>query len=165
MSDTTPNAVMASSNWHRETLGVSSSGSHCKCKTLTSGIRARREIALALWCNSTLGLMLNANHSNRSQAGRGRGNKGMLETLITLDARKLEAWQLEEAQAIWRDFSGRKFQSFHQCAVDPARIELDERLVRDILGLDEAAVATVGRLRTLLATDPSIHGSKKPALP
>ena len=48
---------------------------------------------------------------------------------------------------------------------DPARIELDERLVRDMLGLDENAVATVARLRTLLATDPSIHGSKKPALP
>ena len=104
----------------------------------------------------------NANHSNRTQKGRGIGNKAMMETLTTLDVRKLEAWQLEEAQAIWRDFSARKFQSFHRCAVDPARIELDERLVRDMLGLDEAAVATVGRLRTLLATDPSIHGSKKP---
>ena len=89
----------------------------------------------------------------------------MLETLTTLDVRNLEAWQLEEAQAIWRDFSDRKFQSFHRCAVDSARIELDERLVRDMLGLDEDAVATVARLRTLLATDPSIHGSKKPALP
>ena len=128
-------------------------------------VRLRREIALALWCNSTFGLMLNANHSNRSQAGRGRGNKGMLETLTTLDVRKLEAWQLEEAQAIWRDFSDQKFQPFHRCAVDPARIELDERLVRDVLGLDEAAVATVARLRTLLATDPSIHGSKKPEVP
>ena len=128
-------------------------------------VRLRREIALALWCNSTLGLMLNANHSNRSQAGRGRGNKGMLETLAILDVRKLEAWQLEEAQTIWRDFSDRKFQPFHHCAVDPARIELDQRLVRDMLGLDEAAVATVARLRSLLATDPSIHGSKKPSLP
>ena len=48
---------------------------------------------------------------------------------------------------------------------EPARIELDERLVRDVLGLDEDAIATVARLRTLLATDPSIHGSKKPELP
>ena len=49
--------------------------------------------------------------------------------------------------------------------VVPARVELDEGLVRDMLGLDEAAVATVAGLRTLLATDPSIHGSKKPELP
>ena len=128
-------------------------------------VGSRREIALALWCNSTLGMLLHANHSNRAQEGRGTGNKGMLETLTTLDVRKLEAWQLEEAQAIWRDFSDRKFQSFHCCAVDPARIELDDRLVRDMLGLDEDAVATVAGLRTLLAADPSIHGSKKPALP
>ncbi len=126
---------------------------------------SRREIALALWFNSSLSMLLHANHSNRAQKGRGIGNKAMMKTLSTLDVRKLETWQLEEAQAIWRDFSDRKFQSFHRCAVDPARIELDERLVRDVLGLDEAAVATVGRLRTLLATDPSIHGSKKPALP
>ncbi len=89
----------------------------------------------------------------------------MLETLNTLDVRKLEAWQLDEAQALWRDFSDRKFQPFYQCAVDPARIELDERIVRDLLGLSEDAVAAVARLRTLLASDPSIHGSKKPELP
>ena len=89
----------------------------------------------------------------------------MLESLSTLDVRKLEAWQLEEAQEIWRDFRDRKFLSFHQCAVDPARIELDQRIVRDLLGLGEDAVAAVARLRSLLAADQSIHGSKKPALP
>ena len=126
--------------------------------------KARREIALALWCNSTLGMLLHANHSNRSQRGRGTGNKGMLETLSTLDVRKLEAWQLDEAQVIWNDFKARKFQSFHQCAVDPARIHLDERIVRDLLGLGDDAVAAVARLRSLLASDPSIHGSKKAEL-
>ena len=128
-------------------------------------IRSRREFALALWCNSTLGLLLNANHANGSQAGRGRGNKGMLETLTTLDVRKLEPWQLDEGLNIWNDFRGRNFQSFHECVVDPVRIRLDERVVRDLLGLGEAAVAAVARLRRLLAAEPSIHGSKPPQLP
>ena len=88
----------------------------------------------------------------------------MLETLATLDVRKLESWQLDEAQAIWQDFRNHRFQPFHKCAVDPVRIELDERLVRDLLGLGEDAVASVARLRTRLASDPSIHGSKKPEL-
>ena len=48
---------------------------------------------------------------------------------------------------------------------EPACIGLDQRLVRDMLGLDDDAVATVPRLRSLLATDPSIHGSKQPELP
>ena len=128
-------------------------------------VRSRREIALALWCNSTLGMLLHANHSNRAQAGRGTGNRAMLEELVGLDVRKLEAWQLDEALAIWQDFNDRKFLSFHQCAVDPVRIELDERIVRDLLGLGEDAVTSVARLRQLLASDPSIHGSKSPELP
>ena len=124
----------------------------------------RREVALALWANSTLGLLLQANQANSVQEGRGIGNKGMLETLGTLDVRKLEAWQLDAAQSIWNDFKDRKFLPFYQCAVDSARIELDERVVRDLLGLGEDAVASVARLRSLLASDPSIHGSKKAEL-
>ncbi len=46
-------------------------------------------------------------------------------------------------------------------AVDPVRIELDVRIVRDMLGLGAAAVVAVARLRTLLASDPSVHGSKR----
>lgn len=127
--------------------------------------RYKREIASALWCNSILGMLLHANHSNSSQEGRGQGNKGMLESLTMLDVRKLEAWQLEEAQSIWQDLKDKKFQPFYQCAVDPARIMLDERVVRDLLGLGEDAVTTVARLRALLAREPSIHGSKNPELP
>lgn len=127
--------------------------------------RSRRERALALWLNSTPGLLLHANQSNRAQEGRGTGSKGMLESLLTLDVRKLEEWQLDQAQAIWNDLSNRKFESFHLCAVDPARIELDRRVVRDLLGLGDDVVAAVANLRLLLANDPSIHGSKDPELP
>ena len=126
--------------------------------------RASRENALCLWCNSSLGLFLHANHANRTQYGRGLGNKGMLESMLTLDVRRLTDWQLQATGAIWRDFQNRKFLSFHQCAVDPARIALDERIVREVLGLGDDAVASVARIRTLLASDPSIHGSKKPEL-
>ena len=128
-------------------------------------VNSRLETALALWCNSTLGLLLHANHSNRSQEGRGQGNKGMLESLVALDVRKLKSWQQQAAQAIWQDFTDRKFQPFYQCAVDPVRIELDERIVRDLLGLGDDAVAAVARLRSLLAEAPSIRGSKEPELP
>ena len=123
------------------------------------------EVSFAIWLNSSFGMLLHANHSNKAQIGRGQGSKGMLETMTTLDVRKLQPWQLEEAEAIWHDFQDRKFQPFYKCAVDPARIALDQRLIRDVLGLGEDAVASVARLRTLLASEPSIHGSKTPALP
>ena len=128
-------------------------------------VRHAREIALALWCNSTLGMLLHANHSNRAQHGRGMGNKGMLESMATLDVRQLAAWQLDAAQAIYRDFRPRRFQPGYHCAVDPARIALDERLLGELLGLDEAAGAAAARWRALLAAEPSIHGTKPPELP
>ena len=128
-------------------------------------IKSQLEIALALWCNSTLGLLLHVNRSNATQEGRGIGSKAMLESLLTLDVRQLQAWQLDQAQQIWNDVSNLKFQSFHQCAVDPARMELDRRVVRDLLGLGEDVVDAVANLRLLLANDPSLHGAKEPALP
>jgi hypothetical protein len=61
--------------------------------------------------------------------------------------------------------ANREFESFHRCAVDPARSELDRRVVREMLGLDSAADDTVKHLRLLIASEPSICGSKKPELP
>lgn len=127
--------------------------------------KSRQETALAVWCNSTFGMLLHANHASRSQFGRGRGNKGMLETLPTPDVRQLQPWQLDEAHGIWRDFQDRTFDSFHRCAVDPVRIELDQRIIADLLALSTEAQESASRLRELLATDPSIHGSKQPELP
>ena len=128
-------------------------------------LQSQQETALALWCNSSLGLLLQANHANAVQHGRGIGNKGMLESLPTLDVRQLQPWQLDEAQTIWRDFWDRTFESFHRCAVDPARIELDRRIITDLLALPDEAQDTLSRLHTLLASDPSIHGTKQPELP
>jgi len=126
---------------------------------------SRDEIVCALWANSTLGLLLHADSANKAQQGRGTGSKAMLEGLPILDVRALDTWQVEAAEAIWRDFAKREFESFHRCAVDAARIELDERVVREVLGLGEDAEETVNRLRLLLASEPSVHGSKKPVLP
>ena len=52
-------------------------------------LKARREAALALWFNSTLGIILHANNSNRSQDGRGQGSKG--NARIDVHVRRSEA--------------------------------------------------------------------------
>lgn len=154
MATRTDSKALGIRAWHTLNVGDSDPGT-----------KARRELALALWCNSTLGLLLHGNHANRVQPGRGTGNKGMLEGMSTLDVGRLEEWQLEEAQAIWREFEGQRFESFHRCAVDPVRIALDERVVRGLFGLGDDAVEAVANLRMLLAGDPSIHGGKRAELP
>ena len=127
--------------------------------------KRRQEMACALWVNSSLGLLLHADYANQAMQGRGTGSKGMLEDLPILDVKSLEPWQLDAAEAIWHDLANKEFESFHRCAIDPARIELDTRVVRDMLGLNSDAEETVRRLRLLLASEPSIHGAKKPTLP
>ena len=89
----------------------------------------------------------------------------MLETVPTLDVCQLQSRQLDEAQFIWPDLQVRTFESFHHCAVDSARIELDQRIIADLLALPTEALETLTRLRALLAADPSIHSSKEPELP
>jgi hypothetical protein len=126
---------------------------------------SKREIACLLWTNSTLGLILHADSTQQAQQGRGRGSSEMLESLLIPDVINFEAWQLEAAEAIWRDFSNREFESFHKCAIDPSRIELDERVITQMLGLPDDVKQTAKRLRYLLANEPSIYGGKDPILP
>ncbi len=125
--------------------------------------RQNRELALALWLNSTFGMLCHANHSNRSQAGRGLGSRTMLTTLPTLDVRQLDDWQLAAAEEVFRELREVQFEPFYRLNVDRNRIRLDERLVREVLGLDEDALEAVARIRSLLASEPSIHGNKQPA--
>ena len=123
------------------------------------------EAAMAVWLNTTLGMLLYANHSNRSQLGRGTGNRTMLRTLPVLDVRKLTDDQLRAARETYLELQEMEFEPFFKCAVDPARIEIDERFVRDVSGLPHGAVDSVADLRQLLALEPSIHGTKMPELP
>ena len=128
------------------------------------GDDTHRILSLAIWFNSTLGIFCHALHSNRSQTGRGLGSRTMLRTLPTLDVRQLADWQIDAAENAFRDFRDVQFEPFYKCDVDANRISLDERLVRDVLGLSTEAVDAVARIRTLLANEPSIYGNKHPSL-
>ena len=149
----TQNNALGVRSWH--TLSLKSAG------------RANKhgmEAALSLWFNSTLGLLSHSNHSNRSQNGRGLGDRTMLTSLPTLDVHQLADWQIDAAENVFRDFRDVQFEPFYKCDVDANRIRLDERLVRDVLGLSTEAVYAVARIRTLLANEPSIYGNKQPSL-
>ena len=125
---------------------------------------ASRSLPLAIWLNSTLGMFCHALHSNRSQTGRGLGSRTMLRSLPTLDVRQLADWQLDAAESVFRDLKDAQFEPFYRCNVDPSRVELDQRLILDVLGLSSEAVDAVARIRSLLASEPSIYGNKQPAL-
>ena len=122
------------------------------------------EYAFALWCNSTLGLLMHWWRSNKTQSGRGTTTVTGIPNIPTLDTRTLTAEQHTAAKAAFEAMRDRRFLPFDQIDEDPARAELDRRLLVDVLGLDASLCAADGPidlLRRKLAAEPQIHGGKK----
>ena len=75
-----------------------------------------------------------------------------------------DAKQVVAAKTAFEELRERRFLPFDQIDEDPARAELDRRLLVDVLGLPESLVASDGPLdllRRKLAREPQIHGGKK----
>ena len=122
------------------------------------------EYAFALWCNSTLGLLLHWWVSNKTQSGRGRTTVTGIPNIPALDTRTLTAEQHVAAKEAFDAMQELRFLPFDQIDEDSARVELDRRLLVDVLGLPESLCAEGGPidlLRRKLAQEPQIHGGKK----
>jgi len=124
---------------------------------------AEQEKALVLWANTSLGLLLRWWHSNKQQSGRGRIGKTALQTLPILDVTALKPSQLDEAVKLFDAMSGKQLLPLHEIDRDPVRKELDEKFVRNVLGLAESFIKSGGPvelLRMKLSREPSIRGGK-----
>ena len=122
------------------------------------------EYAFALWCNSTLGLLLHWWTSNKTQAGRGTTTVTAIPRIPALDVRALSPRQHEAARDAFEALRGERFLPFDQIDEDPARAELDRRLLLGVLGLPPALCEDGGPLALLrrkLAAEPQIHGGKR----
>ena len=122
----------------------------------------RHEIAWTLWGNSTLGLFCHWLHSGKQQPGRGVMRQQTLETLPTLDVRKLSEKQLANAEALFERLKYKRMLPVNECDRDTVRHELDTDLLTEVLGIKDIGVlASMQTLREMLCAEPSIHGGKK----
>lgn len=122
------------------------------------------EFSFAIWCNSTLGLLCHWWMANKSQEGRGTSTISSIPKLNTLDLRELTAEQHAAAKVAFESMAEERFLPFDQIDNDPARAELDRRLIVDILGLSAEHCVIGGpmhRLRTKLAAEPQIRSNKR----
>jgi hypothetical protein len=124
---------------------------------------AEQEKVLALWGNSTLGLLLHWWYVNKQQAGRGRGGVASLTSMPVLDVPKLSKNALAKAVAIFDEMKHKELRPLNEIAKDAVRAEIDTRLATEVLGFPPELVAPDGPLALLrqkLALEPSITGSK-----
>ena len=119
---------------------------------------SRFDYTLALWCNSTLGLLSFWWHANRQQDGRGRITIRAAESLPVLDFRTLSDEQLATAEAVFNEF--RDIELLPAYLADPNRALLDRRVVCDLLGFDDETYRAVRRLAAKWCAEPSVHGGK-----
>ena len=122
----------------------------------------RHEVAWTLWCNSTLGFFCHWLHSSKQDMGRGTLRQQTLETLPTLDVRKLSEKQLANAEALFERLKYKRMLPVNECDHDPVRHDLDAELLTEILGIKDLGVlTTMQTLRDMLCAEPSIQGGKK----
>ena len=115
---------------------------------------------LLLWANSTLGLMMFWWAGTRQQQGRSNITISKLPNLNMLDARHLNALQLQQCRAVCDEFRSRFLLPANEAYRDPVRQELDAALWR-ILGLPDTLLPNLDLLRNQWCAEPSVHGGKR----
>jgi hypothetical protein len=122
------------------------------------------EAAVALWGNTSLGLLLHWWQANKQQSGRGSVGKEALTSFVCLDPMKLSKDQLDRSAELLTGRAAVPMLPFNEISLDDARAELDRQFLGGILGLPDALFAEGGPfelLRRKLAAEPSIQGGKK----
>lgn len=121
------------------------------------------EELLALWANSTLGLMSFWWLGSRQHDGRSILTISRLPDLVTLDPRSLgpEKWQL--AAEAFKQFQSMPLLSANEAYRDQNRQAIDKFLLIDLLGLPEEILDPIDNLRLRWCSEPSVHGNKHTA--
>ena len=120
----------------------------------------RRDYALSLWGNSTLGLLSYWWHSNRQQSSKAGMTIRSAGSLPVLDLRTLTHEQLRKAEDIFNEFRNLDLKPAYLADADPNRAILDRRVVCDLIGFDEKVYAAVRQLAAKWCAEPSVHGGK-----
>ena len=113
---------------------------------------AATEKALAMWMNSSLGLLTLLAQRTSTRGGWVGFKKADLRNLPILDPRRLTQSQIKRLSDLFDDLADTEFERLPGMAECPARMALDAG-VSEILGLPD-----LGRLRVLLASEPVVCG-------
>ena len=121
---------------------------------------SRREETLALWSNTTLGLISFWWVASRQQQGRAILTISGIPSLPVLDVREFDARQLGIAKQIFENFRDWMFLPANEAYRDDTRKALDRAVLCELLGLPESILEPLGVLRLQWCSEPTVHGGK-----
>lgn len=115
--------------------------------------KTKYEKGLAVWCNSTLGILCRWSMSNHQQVGRSRSSRKAIPNLVVPAPAALE-----KIGKIFDKFANQKLDRVLNLWKDPVRIRMDKEMLK-CLGMD---ALNLDNIRRKLCAEPSIYGNKPP---
>ena len=119
--------------------------------------------AVALWANTTLGLMAFWWLGSRQHEGRAITTLSNLPALRVLDPRTLTPAQLDRADDIFNRFRTCPLLAANEAYRDDVRKALDRAVLTELLALPDEVLAPLDNLRRQWCAEPSVHGGKETA--
>ena len=123
----------------------------------------RWDEVVALWANSTPGLMSFWWAGSRQQQGRAVLTISGLPTLMVLDPRALPEAKLDQAATIFERFRNVALMPANEAYRDDTRQVLDRAVLVELLGLPDDVLEAFANLRLQWCNEPSVHGGKSTA--
>ena len=120
----------------------------------------RHAIPIALWMNTTLGLISYWCTGTRQQPKRSIMTVTMIPQIAVLDVRTLSDRQLRVANAIFEKFSNLELRPGREANNDNTRMALDRAVLFDLLGQPEEIMESVDLLREKWCAEPTVRGFK-----
>ena len=120
----------------------------------------RQEKALAVWLNTSLGLLTHWSRSNRTQNGLGYLNRLQTGKLPVLDVTQLTNPQLDRMEKIFEQVKELPMLPANEAWQDPIRAELDQRVLTEVLELELETVDWITNLRNRWCREPTVQARK-----
>ena len=120
----------------------------------------KQEKALALWLNTSLGLIVHWVTSNHTQNGLGHFSKKQARNVQVLDVTNLTQEQLDRMAETFDQVKKLPLLPANEAWRDRIRAELDRRVLEDVLGLGAEATESVRSLRNQWCQEPTVQGRK-----
>ena len=118
------------------------------------------EKALCVWLNSTLGMAIYWLYADRGQDGRGGTSVTAIPHIPALDVTKLSSQQIDALVTIYEELKNKDLKPANEAWRDDVRKELDRRLLKEVLGLDDTAVENLDILRRQWCKEPTVTAAK-----
>ncbi len=118
------------------------------------------EAVIALWLNTTLGLVARWSVSTRQQQGRASLTVTTLGKVPVIDPRLLTAEQMSRWRTLADEVARRPMLPANEAYRDRDRQDLDYAVLVEILGLPDSVIDALGLLRRQWCEEPSVHGGK-----